>query len=278
MVHGDPPGPVSAHGMADQAAARSPREGAVVAVDIVHHVLGDEALEVAGGGRVRIHAAAELGVGVRQDDDELLTLGGCRQHGLRYVHEGREPAAGDAEAVQEIEHRIATARRLGVARRQHHHQVAVDRIALEVALQRLAMDLDHLARGAGTGRLGRGPEAGDRRRRRQHSGGGLSASRDGGQREQREAGQGRGEATVHGDPPVIFREWLTDRASQRHVLELARSPGSGGAGPAEAQKDHVVAHARAGPGGARPPGRDRRRPTRHRGRRGDRRRRLAQGV
>jgi hypothetical protein len=58
--------------------------------------------------------------------------------------------------VQEVDHRVALARARVVARRQEHVDVAVGRIALEVALERRAVDLDLVGARCGGSRGERG--------------------------------------------------------------------------------------------------------------------------
>jgi len=87
------------------------------------------------------------GVRVRHHDDHFLrdaggdvAVGTVRQRRQTSV----ERVVAAAVAVQQVDDRVAPRLVLGIARRQIDGDIAIRRIAFEVALKRLAMDLDVL--------------------------------------------------------------------------------------------------------------------------------------
>ncbi len=177
--------------MADEPPRFALGEGAVVAVDVLHHVLGDIGLGVAGDGRVGVHGPAQLGVAVGHHDDELHALLGGGVDRLGQMHEVEERLLVQGEAMQEVEHRVPARLVLRVARGQHHDHVAVDRLSLKVAHQGRAVHLDVLDRDARHHGRGRYLQLGGGRRCGQAS-------------EERGGQNGAREAMDHRVLPVMF--------------------------------------------------------------------------
>ena len=143
MLHADAGGAVAAHGMADQAAAFTAGNGAIVGIHIGHQVTGDEVLEIPGGDRRGIHRTVMHRLGIRQHHDHVfraLAIG--TGDGLGHMNFLAPLLRADRIAVQRIDHRIATRRIGGIAGWQEHQHITVGGIAFQAAFQRRTMHLD----------------------------------------------------------------------------------------------------------------------------------------
>src|SRR5687768_10882360 len=147
--------------MTGEAAAHPSRDRSVLAVDMTDEILGDETLPVAGGGRVRIHAAFMQRERARGDDDQLAeTLHRSEAVGTfcKVSQTRHEDVVTHAVAVQQVYDGVAPCLILGIARRQVDGDVAVGGVSLEIALERLAVDDDALdGPGTRTGRAATAP-------------------------------------------------------------------------------------------------------------------------
>ena len=136
VLHADAAGAVAAHGMAHQAAAGPLGDRAVVRVDVGHHVVRDEVLEIACRHRTRIHRAVVHGLRIGQHHDHLLrALRECALDGLRHVDLVRPLLGADRITVQRIDHRVAPGLLSGIAGRQEDDHVAVHGVAFQIAFQ-----------------------------------------------------------------------------------------------------------------------------------------------
>ena len=145
VLHADPAGAVAAHGVADEPAALPAGDRPVVRVDIRHHVVRDVVLEIAGRHRTGVHRAVVHRLRVRQDDDHLArALGECPFDRLRHVDLLRPLLRADRVAVQRVDDRVAAGAVLVIARRQEDDGVPIDRIALQIAFERRAVNRDAL--------------------------------------------------------------------------------------------------------------------------------------
>ena len=145
--HPDADRAVAAHRVPGQSAALHLGDRPVVPVDVGHQILRDEAFPIARGRRRRVHAALVPRVRVGHHDDHLARAGRERLvDDLGYADEmldAAEPAIIIVGvAVKEIHHRIAATRRRRITGRQIDRNVAIGRIAFEVALEGAAVHLD----------------------------------------------------------------------------------------------------------------------------------------
>ena len=120
--------------------------GAVMGVDVPHHVVGHVAGVVAVDPRVDPLAAAPAVVAVRGDEDHLAAalpphqLVGGVQEGAPARSRGKGEVVGPcpggaAEAVQDVGDRVAPRLRLAVGTRQQHGEVAEGGIAEPVVFE-----------------------------------------------------------------------------------------------------------------------------------------------
>src|SRR5206468_11095864 len=105
----DPCSAVSAHEVTGQTPAYALGDRAVMAIDVGDKILSDEALPIARGGRVRIHAAFVQGVRVGSDDDQLAeALGGGKPVGAfgKIGEPAGEGVVASAVPMQQVNHWI----------------------------------------------------------------------------------------------------------------------------------------------------------------------------
>src|SRR5208337_4100458 len=147
VFHSNASGAIAAHGMAYQAPACAAWNRAVVRVNIGDHIVGDVLLKIASGDGAGVHRTTVHGLRVGQHNDHLFSaLCESTFDGLRYM-DFMSPLLGtDGKSMQGIDDRVATVLVLGVAGRQEHDHVAIDRITLQVPFQRFTMNLDVLYR------------------------------------------------------------------------------------------------------------------------------------
>ena len=148
--------------MTGQTAAHAGGDRAVVAIDVGDEILRDEALPIARGHRVRIHAALVQRERIGHDDDQLAeALGGGKLVGAfgKLGEPAVERVVASAVAMQQIHHRIAAGLIAGIARRQVDGDLAIGGIGLEISLERLAVH-DDVLDGPGAGALCRPGPAG----------------------------------------------------------------------------------------------------------------------
>ena len=170
---------VSAHRVTDEPAALTPRQRAVVAIDVRDEIARDELLEVARRHGARVHRPVVHCLGIGQYDDRFPAAGGeCAFDRLRDVDLARPLFGADRIAVQGINHRIAAFAFSRIAWRQKDEHVAIDGIAFEVSDERRSMNLDPFER------RGAGAVHGRRKFRRQLRGGRLPEETGGKNREQ----------------------------------------------------------------------------------------------
>ena len=144
---------VAAHRVTGQTAAHAVGDRAVMAIDVGDEILRDEALPIARGHRVRIHAALVQRERIGRDDDQLAeALGGGKPVGAfgKLGEAAGEGVVASAVAMQQIDHRIAAGLIAGIARRQIDGDLAIGGVALEIALERLAVH-DDVFDGPGAG-------------------------------------------------------------------------------------------------------------------------------
>ena len=109
--------------------------------------------------RIRIHAAFVQRVSARRDDDrraEALRGGECVAALLQAGQAFSEGVLSSAVSMQQVDHREASRLIARIGRRQIDSRLTIGRVALEIALERFAMDDDLFDRSRGRSR-GLGP-------------------------------------------------------------------------------------------------------------------------
>ncbi len=148
MLHANASGAVTAHGVAGEAPAQAVGNGAIVGVDISHHVVGDKPLVIARRDGARIHRPAVNGVRVGQHDNHFLAaLGPGALQRLGRTNVVGEPLRLVGKTVQSIDDRVAAVLLLLIAGRQKHERVAIDGVPFQIAFERRAVNLDVLNHG-----------------------------------------------------------------------------------------------------------------------------------
>ena len=222
-LHRDAQRAVAAHRVAGQPTARARGQRPVVAVHVAHQVVGDIALPVAGGDRVRVHAAA-VGVHAVRHHQDHFSRQPRTEHTLR---DDVELAAGRPEvaevragvAVQQVDDRIAPVGFLRIARRQVDRDLGRRRLLHQVAFKRLAVHLDALERAFEH----------DRRRRGggQHWPAGLGGGRRWPRATGREGERDVRERTIHGGSSAVGDVRMQSTARPRRARGLSATGSSG---------------------------------------------------
>src|ERR1035438_1660412 len=118
MLHADACRAVASHGVANQAAASSLWNRAVMSVDIRDNIVRDESLKVSGGYRIRIHGAVVQRYRIGQNDDHLFrSLGESAFNGLGHMDLVGPLFCADGISVECIHDGIAARLLPGIARR-----------------------------------------------------------------------------------------------------------------------------------------------------------------
>ena len=145
VLHADPRGAVAAHRVTDKAAALAARDRSIVRVDVRHDVARDVILEVSRRHRAGVHRAVVHRLRVGQHDDHLVrAFGEGPLDRLRHVDFLAPLLRADRVAMQGVDDRIPARAVLVVARGQEDDRVAIDGVSFQVALERLAVNLDAL--------------------------------------------------------------------------------------------------------------------------------------
>ena len=131
--------------MTDEPPALAAGDRSIVLVDVRHDVARDVVLEITRGHRAGVHRAVVHRFRVGQHDDHLVRASGEGSFDrLRHVDFLGPLLRANRVTMQSVDDRIPARAVLVVARGQEDDRVAIDDVFFQIALERLAVNLDAL--------------------------------------------------------------------------------------------------------------------------------------